>query len=143
MAAEQFPAAGGHQLVKRYSGKWSAGDDRLAVLVIGDLPALGVVAFGANRLRKKRPQALPAPEVALEDGLKGERVQRRHGSHLTRIELARRGRFDTLREALAASGAPWRVLDHGGLGSPSHGGDRRRAGFERPARLSRISAADQ
>src|SRR5206468_2882229 len=95
MPAEQLATARRDQLMKACSRERSLGDNRLTVLVIGDLPALGIIAFSADRLVKDRPQAPPTPEVALENGPECEGIKRRHASHLTRINLARRRRIDT------------------------------------------------
>ena len=78
MPAQQFLAASGNQFVQRRPRQWPVGDNRLTLRVIGDFPALGVIAFLADRLAQDRSQPAPAPQIAFEHRPKRERIERRH-----------------------------------------------------------------
>src|SRR5437660_749555 len=79
MSAEQFTAALADQIMQRCTGKRSSGDDRLPLQVIGDLPALGIIVSLADRLAENCAQPPPAPQIAFQERLEREWIQRSHG----------------------------------------------------------------
>ena len=78
MPTQERRAEFGHELVQRFAGERSVGDDALVRAVVDDFPALGVAVAVAERLSQDGAQAAAAPNVLFEKRLKSEWFEQRH-----------------------------------------------------------------